>query len=277
MTRNDWFEGFSYDLADYSVPAWQVLIGGGDIDYATIGRSSAGGFNFQYNFGLTGGGNISVYPGVKVQSDGTTFLGGTQSDLNPANNDLSFLGNSGKLLIGVNRTTTDGETDFVANQGTGNSGGYSFYNHNNSGVDTSLFRIKGNGNVGIGTNNPDTKLAVNGTIHSREVKLNLTGWPDYVFKSNYHLKNLNDLENYIGKYHHLPELPSAAEVEKNGLNLGEINKILLKKVEELTLYLIEKDNQVKLQQQKRKNLQKQIADLLDQINASMPKDLEHKN
>ena len=96
------------------------------------------------------------------------------------------------------------------------------------------------GNVGIGTENPDAKLAVNGTIHSKEVKVDLTvPAPDYVFASDYKLKDLKEVEKYIKENSHLPEIPSAKEFEKSGINLSEMNMALLKKVEELTLYTIE--------------------------------------
>ena len=103
-----------------------------------------------------------------------------------------------------------------------------------------------NGSVGIGTSNTYTyKLAVNGSAiaTSMTVKL-LSDWPDYVFNKNYQLSSLDAVKTYIDQNHHLPDMPSAGEVEKNGLNLGEINKQLTKKVEELTLYLIELKKEV---------------------------------
>jgi len=96
-----------------------------------------------------------------------------------------------------------------------------------------------NGNVGIGITNPQSKLAVNGTITAKEIKVTLTGWPDYVFGKNYNLMPLKELEQFITKNSHLPEIPSAAEVEENGVQLGEMNAILLKKIEELTLYILQ--------------------------------------
>jgi hypothetical protein len=98
------------------------------------------------------------------------------------------------------------------------------------------------GNVGIGTENPDAKLAVNGTIHSKEVKvdLNVTA-PDYVFTNDYKLRSLQEIESYVNQNSHLPEIPSAKEFEKNGIQLAEMNMALLKKIEELTLYAIEQD------------------------------------
>ena len=74
--------------------------------------------------------------------------------------------------------------------------------------------IKENGNVGIGTITPDSKLSVNGKIHTKEVKVGLTGWPDYVFTDNYDLSTLQEVEHYIKTQGHLPNIPSATEVEK---------------------------------------------------------------
>jgi hypothetical protein len=112
------------------------------------------------------------------------------------------------------------------------------------------------GNVGIGTNSPDQALTVNGTIHSKSVVVDANIFPDYVFKPTYQLPSLTEVKTYIAQNHHLPNVPSAAEVEKNGLNLGEMNKVLVQKVEELTLYLIEQNKQLKEQNTKLANQQK---------------------
>jgi hypothetical protein len=94
-------------------------------------------------------------------------------------------------------------------------------------------------NVGIGTSTPSEKLAVNGTIKAKEIKVSMEGWPDYVFASRYKISALSELEKYIKLNNHLPEIPSAKEAEAHGVELGEMNKLLLKKIEELTLYVIE--------------------------------------
>ena len=106
-----------------------------------------------------------------------------------------------------------------------------------------------NGNVGIGVLNPREKLSVNGNIRSKEVKVEAVNWPDYVFEEDYKITSLENLEKYIKANKHLPEIPTAREVETNGLELGEMNRALLKKVEELTLYLIEQ-NKTLFEQQK---------------------------
>jgi len=101
------------------------------------------------------------------------------------------------------------------------------------------------GNVGIGTFNPDQKLTVNGTIHSKEVKVDLSvPAPDYVFEKDYNLPSLEEIKTYIDQNKHLPEVPSAKEMEANGVNLGEMNMLLLKKIEELTLHIIDQNKRI---------------------------------
>lgn len=98
-----------------------------------------------------------------------------------------------------------------------------------------------NGNVGIGTANPGNfKLAVEGKIAARGVKVTTTAFADYVFEPTYKLRPLSSVENYINENKHLPGMPSAKEVEKEGgFELGNMNVKLLEKIEELTLYVIE--------------------------------------
>jgi hypothetical protein len=87
-----------------------------------------------------------------------------------------------------------------------------------------------------------------------------------VFKNDYKLPALSDVKTYIDKNHHLPEIPSAAEIKKDGINLGEMNKVLVKKVEELTLYLIDKDKQITDQQTKNAEQENKLNALQQQLN-----------
>ena len=85
-----------------------------------------------------------------------------------------------------------------------------------------------------------------------------TTWPDYVFKKDYRLKSLNDVEKYINAHNHLPNIPSAKEVETNGLGLAEMQTKQMEKIEELTLYLIDLDKKVTALQQENNMLKSQL-------------------
>ncbi len=149
------------------------------------------------------------------------------------------------------RTTTNltGSTiNDGVNFGYDDSYGAYIWNRENSPIifsanNTEKVRVTENGNVGIGTPTPDAKLTVKGNIHTNEVKVDLLGAiaPDYVFEKDYDLMSLEETKAYIDANKHLPEVPSAKEMEKNGVQLGEMNMLLLKKVEELTLYMIKVD------------------------------------
>lgn len=103
------------------------------------------------------------------------------------------------------------------------------------------------GKVGIGcvNNMNDFALAVQGGVVCAKMSvLDIDSWPDFVFGNNYKLMNLYELEQYINTNQHLPDVPAAQEVSANGIDLGEMNAILLQKVEELTLHIIELQKQI---------------------------------
>ncbi len=100
--------------------------------------------------------------------------------------------------------------------------------------------IQYTGNVGIGTAaQAGYRLAVDGTIHTREVRVDNDNWADYVFQDEYELPTLEQVQQHIAEHGHLINVPSAEEVAAHGVELGEMNKVLLEKIEELTLYLLE--------------------------------------
>lgn len=111
-----------------------------------------------------------------------------------------------------------------------------------------------NGKVGIGTTKPDKELTVNGVIHSKEVIVDTNVPADYVFqkyytgksalKSDYVMPTLREIESFTKENHHLPNVPSAKEIQQNGLPLGEMSNVLLQKIEELTLYAIEQQKEL---------------------------------
>ncbi|WP_313384642.1 hypothetical protein [Chishuiella sp.] len=111
------------------------------------------------------------------------------------------------------------------------------------------------GRLGIGTQNPDQKLTVKGKVHAEEVIIDLNVPADYVFqkyytgksdlKADYVFPKLNEIETFVKENNHLPDMPSAKEIQENGLKIGEMNNLLLQKIEELTLLLIEQDKRIK--------------------------------
>lgn len=113
-----------------------------------------------------------------------------------------------------------------------------------SGLSTTL-TLNQNGTVGIGTTTTGShKLAVEGSIGAREVRVYLGGWADFVFEKDYKLPSLEEVEEHIKENGHLKDIPSAAEVAQEGVSVGEMNTRLLQKVEELTLYMIEQNKQI---------------------------------
>ncbi|MGC4037073.1 MAG: hypothetical protein QM764_14030 [Chitinophagaceae bacterium] len=122
------------------------------------------------------------------------------------------------------------------------------------------------GNVGIGTSNPGSYgLAVEGTIGARKIKVTTSPFADYVFDKDYRLPTLEEVEQYINSNHHLPEMPTTCEVEKDGLDIGDNQVLLVKKVEELTLYAIGQNKKIDLQNQKLDDQQKKIDQQSEQI------------
>ena len=141
--------------------------------------------------------------------------------------------------------------------------GFHFLNSNGD----RLLKINGNGTVGIGTNNTQGyKLGVKGKIAAEEVKVALyNGWPDYVFEEDYDLPTLKEVEQHISEKGHLENIPSAAEVAENGIQLGEMNKKLLEKIEQLTLYMIEQNKKTEQLIKKSEMLQEEINLLKQQV------------
>ena len=139
-----------------------------------------------------------------------------------------------------------------------NNSGFGLYNSNTQKVP---FHINSSDFVGIGTDTPQEKLSVNGKIRAREIQVETANWPDYVFSKDYKLPDLKETETFIKTNGHLPGVPSATVAEKEGIELGEMNKILLKKVEELTLHLIEKDKQLETEKKMNKDQENRLSTL----------------
>ena len=158
---------------------------------------------------------------------------------------------NGSILFGDEPTSTNpyGKwgIEYVGNEDEGY--GLNFWKPYNTGggfMNNVLF-LADNGNVGVGTNEPPAKFSVNGKVLAKEVHVCTSPdcWPDYVFGENYKLMNLKELDAYVKANKHLPGVPSVSEVEEQGdVDLGQMNAILLEKVEELTRYVIDLQKQI---------------------------------
>lgn len=178
------------------------------------------------------------------------FVFAAYGDLS-ANNRMVIDGNGN---IGIGTTTPSeklhikGDINSEIRLETNNGNGYLRLRENRLNLYNNGERltILNNGNIGIGTITPNEKLAVNGLIRAKEIKVEANGWSDFVFEDNYRLKDLEDVEIFIKDNKHLPDVPSEKEVMENGIQLGEMDAKLLQKIEELTLYMIEQNKKTEI-------------------------------
>lgn len=191
--------------------------------------------SFQYN-GNVGFGTTNPNARITIEGDGSTV----------GSSAINFKHSGNGMSIGLNRTTNN---LVVGSSWNPESGTY-------------LTIEDGTGKVGIGTSDfsGTHKLRVEGSIGTREVKVQATGWSDFVFDDNYQLPSIEEVEKHILEKGHLPEIPNEEEVIENGINLGEMDAKLLQKIEELTLYVIDLNKQVKTQNEIIEQLQKQLLE-----------------
>jgi hypothetical protein len=217
-------------------------------------------------------------PATYLDVNGAASLGGTANNLDPgqpfAPATLPHLVGTGKVLIGWNRVGGFGESDLITNTLSGQVGGFAFWNQNSSGtVSPLVFMNAQNGNVLIGEiyqTNTAYKLDVSGIVRANEVVVNTTG-ADFVFDPKYHLLTLAELHQYIQLHHHLPDIAPAAQMQEQGVKLGDNQTRLLQKVEELTLYIIDQDKKVAALQQENKDLKENLQSQIDALKALLPK------
>lgn len=100
------------------------------------------------------------------------------------------------------------------------------------------------GHVGIGTVTPAYTLTVNGTIQAKEILVEIDAGADHVFKSDYNLPSLSEINTFVHTHHHLPDIPSAHEMKEKGIDITEFQIKLLQKIEELTLHVIRQEEEI---------------------------------
>jgi hypothetical protein len=224
----------------------------------TVGSNNTAVGHFSGGYNNTGTQNTSLgaYAGLQTKGSNNTMLG---------------------YATGFTNTNGFGNVFIGSNVGYNETGSNKLYIDNSS---TATPLIKGdfgtrqlnfNGKTSIGTANQPISvggantsayfLFVKGGILSDEVRVR-TGWADYVFDKKYTLLPLQEVEAFINTNKHLPNMPAATQVENDGLNLGDMSRLQQEKIEELTLYLIAQDKQLKAQQQEINVLKATVKELL---------------
>ena len=234
------------NLAGTGLLNLQNWTGGSSID-ASTGSTSTGALLLNYFCHSP----TSINTGWDIPNgiDGGTVYMGAKVDLQSS------------LKIGYSGipSVVDLNTSIEVNQNTQNASGVKVKTYNNS---IKAFSIEaytggtnnfvvygdgktsiGSGKIIIGTQHDNAKLTVDGKIVARELVITQQSWSDYVFAKNYSLPNIYEVEKFYKINKHLPEIPSEKEVIENGINVGEMENILLKKIEELTLYMVEQKKQ----------------------------------
>jgi len=216
-----------------------IHIGGADsiiVSEGIGGVSAAIGTTTNHAFRLNtnGLGRLHIYPAGEVVVGTNTTGSFGKFTVETSNN--SF---------GISHRSVEG--NILATNIGGSSAGIGTFSNTNMRIfcnsASRIFVAAATGNVGIGTDNPTYKLSVLGNIRSTEVVVE-TGWADYVFDEKYKLNSLDEVEKFIQQNKHLPNVPSAKEIQTNGLQLGDTQKRMMEKIEELTLYMIEANKRI---------------------------------
>jgi len=273
--------GFVQLWADNAI-MWMGNNGNHGLRFGSATDLNAGGWSEKMRItdqGFVGIGTSS--PGAQFESKSPNPLAATQGSTAEVARFSTLTGNYSQLKIFFNRYTNQIDQNHV-DQGwqsastriqaftDGSAQGYIDFNPQGAtwgmafgtgGAD--IIRLLNNGNVLIGQTtqvNSGYKLDVNGNARMNKVVVNTTG-ADYVFDPSYHLRPLSAVGQYIAQYHHLPEVASADSMKKEGLDVGENQITLLKKIEELTLYILQQQQQIETQNKAMDDLRAEMAEM----------------
>ncbi len=248
--------------------AGQVKITGGTPGANKVLTSDATGLaSWQPVNGLLSGGTqnyvVKWANATTLSSTSLIYDNGTNVGIGTSNprEKLEVNGNARIGADGVSEPTVDPNTALTIYQSGANKKGLKFKTWDNSlpiisienvNFTSSPFTVYGSGKTAIGIKKPsltgphsDAMLSVDGKMVAKEIIVSTSNWADYVFAKGYHLPNLSDIENYYLANNHLPEVPSEKEVKENGINVADMNVILLKKIEELTILMVEQEKRIK--------------------------------
>jgi hypothetical protein len=204
--------------------------------------------------GLFNNGNSTT-----LRGNATTSASNAVSVLNIYSNTSALNGPYMTFYVKENNTPVHtGSIEIISNGLDGNGLVVGNFNPSTSLWSKHLF-VKKTGQVSIGTEWPDLnyKLSVCGKIRAQEIKVE-TGWCDYVFKKDYKLMPLSQLKTFVNTNYHLPEIPTEKEVEKEGVSLGNMQMLQMKKIEELTLYILQLNERLEKLEAENKNLKGRI-------------------